>query len=47
MTVKQLIERLEEIDGDKMCVITDGKGWCNIEKIKENETSVDILMATK
>ena len=27
MTVKQIIERSEKIDGDKMCVITDGKDY--------------------
>ena len=46
MTVKQLIKKLKEIDENKICVITDGKGWCNIEKLNENKTSVDILMAT-
>ena len=33
MTVKGLKKRLKYIDDDQIVVISDGKGWCNIEKI--------------
>tara|TARA_R110000787_G_scaffold188395_2_gene300196 strand:+ start:372 stop:530 length:159 start_codon:yes stop_codon:yes gene_type:complete len=33
MTVKELKERLENIDNDKIVVISNGESWCNVEEI--------------
>ena len=46
MTVKQLIDNLSNIDGDKIVVLTepDGIGWDNIGKIIEEECQVKITM---
>ena len=43
MTVKQLIEKLQKLDENKICVISDGEGWCNIEKLKEKESTINII----
>ena len=43
MTVKDLKKRLEGLDDNKMILITDGKGWCNIDKL-EDSGSVGVFL---
>ena len=40
MTNKDLIERLKKLDENKIVIISDGKGWCNIENIEENQNII-------
>lgn len=48
MTVKDLMKRLKLLDEDKVIIITDGKGWCNIDKIESKGLSeVQIVMETE
>ena len=47
MTVKDLKKRLENLDDDQMVIITDGEGWCNIEKIEVKGIDVQIVMETE
>ena len=48
MTVKGLIKRLKLLNEDKMIIITDGKGWSNIDKIESKGLSeVHIVMETE
>jgi len=46
MTVKELIEKLSKIDGDKIIILTepDGIGWDNVGKVIEEECQVKITM---
>jgi len=46
MTVKELIEELSKIDGDKMVILTepDAIGWDNVGRIIEDECQVKITM---
>lgn len=45
MNIKNLINRLEQIkDKDKICVISNGRGWANIEKIIEKDSTLEIIM---
>ena len=43
MTVENLIKILKNIDKDKIVVISDGEGWCNIEKVKVKVSTVEII----
>ena len=43
MTVKDLIKRLKDCDENQMVLITDGKGWTNIDKL-ENNGSVAVFL---
>lgn len=47
MTVKDLKKRLENLDDDQMVIITDGEGWCNIEKIEVKGEQVHIVQETE
>jgi len=47
MTVKDLKKRLEGIDEDKMVIITDGVGWCNVEDIEVKGCEVHIMQETE
>jgi len=47
MTVKDLKKRLKNLDDDQMVIITDGKGWCNIEKIEVKGEEVHIVQETE
>jgi hypothetical protein len=46
MDVKQLIEKLSKIDGDKIVILTesDGIGWDNIGDVIEDTSTVKITM---
>ena len=33
MLVSELKERLKDLDDDKMVIISDGEGWCNIDAV--------------
>lgn len=37
MTKKELIKALVDYDDNEIIIITDGKSWCNIEKIERSE----------
>lgn len=43
MTVKDLRQRLEKLDDDKIVVLSDSIGWSNIDSIKEEGSSVMIV----
>jgi hypothetical protein len=45
MTVKNLIDILSKIDGDKIIIMTepDGIGWTNIGSVIEDECQVRIV----
>jgi len=45
MTVKNLIDILSKIDGDKIIIMTepDGVGWTNIGKVVEEQCQVKIV----
>ena len=45
MTVKDLIDILSKIDGDKIIIMTepDGIGWTNIGNVIEDECQVKII----
>jgi len=48
MTVGDLKKRLKLLDEDKVIIITDGKGWSNIDKIESKGLSeVQIIMETE
>lgn len=48
MLVSELKDRLKDLDEDKVIIITDGKGWCNIDKIESKGLSeVQIVMETE
>jgi hypothetical protein len=47
MTVKDLKKRLKNLDDDQMVIITDGKGWCKIEKIEVKGEEVHIVQETE
>lgn len=41
MTVKELITELSAFDHDRVCVISDGEGWSNIETVFANDQKID------
>lgn len=45
MTVKDLINRLKDVeDLDKVIIISDGKGWTNIDKMEVNESNITLTL---
>jgi len=42
MTAKELIDRLQKMNPDKVVVITDGQGWSNIEKVEQHKITIEI-----
>jgi len=47
MTVKDLKNRLALLDPDSVVVITDGIGWCNIDKIEVGGSEVRLFQETE
>jgi len=47
MTVKELKEKLDKIDNDKIVVISNGESWCNIEEIIVKGSEVLIMEETE
>lgn len=48
MTRDELIKRLQAMDANEVVVITDGKGWSNIEEVQDphdgNDGPIKIVM---
>lgn len=47
MTLKDLLKRISEEDYDKVIVVSDGKGWTNIEGKIEVDCSTITLFLSK
>lgn len=43
MTKKDLIGRLKQLNDDDNVIISDGNGWCNIEKIEQQGHNIVLL----
>lgn len=43
MTLGSFIEKTKDWDKNKIIVLSDGKGWCNISDIKQNDGGIVIL----
>lgn len=44
MTKKELIKRLEKFDDDNVIIISDNKGWSNIDKVEKLDSSIMLLI---
>jgi hypothetical protein len=44
MTKKELIKKLENMSEDKVIIISDRSGWCNIDAVEEKESNIELLM---
>lgn len=44
MTKKDLIKRLKYFDDDDVIIISDGIGWCNIEKVEQRVHNIVLLL---
>ena len=40
MTINDLLKKIK--DKDKVIVLVDGKGWCNLDFVKETEGTIEI-----
>ena len=44
MSVNDLIKRLKVLDPHRMIIISDGEGWCNIDKLDTEEDTIKIMV---
>ena len=47
MTVGQMKKQIESLDDDIMMIISDGKGWGNIERVELKGINVHIVQETE
>ena len=43
MTKKELIVRLDPFDDNGVVIISDGAGWCNIERLEQQGNNIALL----
>lgn len=43
MTKRELIIRLNPFDDDDVVIISDGTGWCNIERLEQQGSNIALL----
>ena len=43
MTAKELIDRLSQLDEDKVVIIQNNIGWSNLDFVREHPGTIDII----